>query len=116
MFGFNSPLNLSFPVAAKTGTTNDIRDNWTLGYTPDLVTGVWIGNADYTPMVNSSGLSGAAGAFGDPRRPDTPADPKGLRRRRFAGRLRTCLGIVRERLALCPAARTGAVHRGRAAG
>ena len=60
MFGPNSPLNLSFPVAAKTGTTNDIRDNWTLGYTPDLVTGVWIGNADYTPMVNTSGLSGAA--------------------------------------------------------
>ncbi|MBL8080827.1 MAG: PBP1A family penicillin-binding protein [Anaerolineales bacterium] len=60
MFGPNSLLNLSFPVAAKTGTTNDIRDNWTLGYTPDLVTGVWIGNADYTPMVNSSGLTGAA--------------------------------------------------------
>jgi 1A family penicillin-binding protein len=60
MFGPNSPLNLSFQVAAKTGTTNDIRDNWTLGYTPDLVTGVWIGNADYTPMVNSSGLTGAA--------------------------------------------------------
>jgi 1A family penicillin-binding protein len=60
MFGRNSPLNLSFPVAAKTGTTNDIRDNWTMGYTPDLVTGVWIGNADYTPMVRTSGLSGAA--------------------------------------------------------
>jgi 1A family penicillin-binding protein len=60
MFGRNSPLNLSFPVAAKTGTTNDIRDNWTLGYTPDLATGVWIGNADYTPMNNTSGLSGAA--------------------------------------------------------
>ncbi|MDP1546989.1 MAG: transglycosylase domain-containing protein, partial [Anaerolineales bacterium] len=60
MFGRNSPLNLSFPVAAKTGTTNDIRDNWTLGYTPDLATGVWIGNADYTPMTNTSGLSGAA--------------------------------------------------------
>jgi membrane peptidoglycan carboxypeptidase len=60
MFGLNSRLNLSFPVAAKTGTTNDIRDNWTIGYTPDLVTGVWIGNADYTPMINSSGLSGAA--------------------------------------------------------
>ena len=59
-FGRNSALNLSFPVAAKTGTTNDIRDNWTMGYTPDLVTGVWVGNADYTPMVNSSGLSGAA--------------------------------------------------------
>lgn len=60
MFGPNSALNLSFQVAAKTGTTNDIRDNWTMGYTPDLVTGVWIGNADYTPMLNSSGLSGAA--------------------------------------------------------
>jgi penicillin-binding protein 1C len=59
-FGANSVLNLPFPVAAKTGTTNDIRDNWTLGYTPDLVVGVWVGNADYTPMVNTSGLSGAA--------------------------------------------------------
>jgi 1A family penicillin-binding protein len=60
MFGSNSVLNLSFPVAAKTGTTNDFRDNWTLGYTPDLVAGVWVGNADYTPMVNTTGLSGAA--------------------------------------------------------
>jgi len=60
MFGPNSVLNLSFLVAAKTGTTNDFRDNWTLGYTPDLVSGVWVGNADYTPMVNTSGLSGAA--------------------------------------------------------
>jgi penicillin-binding protein 1C len=59
-FGRNSALNLSFPAAAKTGTTNDIRDNWTMGYTPDLATGVWVGNADYTPMVSSSGLSGAA--------------------------------------------------------
>jgi len=59
-FGRNSLLHLSFPVAAKTGTTNDIRDNWTMGYTPDLTTGVWVGNADYTPMINSSGLTGAA--------------------------------------------------------
>ena len=60
MFGPNSDLNLPFQVAAKTGTSNDFRDNWTLGYTPDLVTGVWVGNADYTPMINTSGLSGAA--------------------------------------------------------
>ncbi len=60
MFGRSSALNLSFQVAAKTGTTNDFRDNWTMGYTPDLVTGVWVGNADYTPMVNTTGLSGAA--------------------------------------------------------
>jgi 1A family penicillin-binding protein len=60
MFGRHSVLNLSFQAAAKTGTTNDIRDNWTMGYTPDLVSGVWIGNADYTPMVASSGITGAA--------------------------------------------------------
>ncbi len=60
MFGPNSVLNLPFPVAAKTGTTNDFRDNWTLGYTPDLAAGVWVGNADYTPMVNTTGLTGAA--------------------------------------------------------
>jgi len=60
MFGSNSVLNLGFPVAAKTGTTNDFRDNWTLGYTPDLTVGVWVGNADYTPMINTTGLPGAA--------------------------------------------------------
>ncbi len=60
MFGRNSLLNLPFKVAAKTGTTNDFRDNWTMGYTPDLVAGVWIGNADYTPMINTTGSSGAA--------------------------------------------------------
>jgi penicillin-binding protein 1C len=59
-FGPNSLLNLPFPVAAKTGTTNDFRDNWTLGYTPELAVGVWVGNADYTPMQNTTGLSGAA--------------------------------------------------------
>ncbi len=60
MFGANSLLNLPFTVAAKTGTTNDFRDNWTLGYTPDIAVGVWVGNADYTPMENTTGLSGAA--------------------------------------------------------
>jgi penicillin-binding protein 1C len=60
MFGSNSALNLPFQVAAKTGTTNDFRDNWTLGYTPDVAVGVWIGNADWTPMQNTTGLSGAA--------------------------------------------------------
>jgi membrane peptidoglycan carboxypeptidase len=59
-FGPNSVLNTSFPAAAKTGTTNDFRDNWTLGYTPDIVVGVWVGNPDFTPMVNTSGLTGAA--------------------------------------------------------
>lgn len=59
-FGANSVLNLPFPAAVKTGTTNDFRDNWTIGYTPDLAVGVWVGNADYTPMVNTTGVTGAA--------------------------------------------------------
>jgi len=59
-FGPNSYLHLPFQVAAKTGTTNDFRDNWTVGYTPDVVVGTWVGNADYTPMQGTSGLTGAA--------------------------------------------------------
>jgi penicillin-binding protein 1C len=59
-FGADSVLNLPFPAAVKTGTTNDFHDNWTMGYTPDLAVGVWMGNADYTPMQNTTGLTGAA--------------------------------------------------------
>jgi penicillin-binding protein 1C len=59
-FGANSVLRLPFQAAVKTGTTNDFRDNWTVGYTPDVAVGVWVGNPDYTPMVNTSGVSGAA--------------------------------------------------------
>ena len=60
MFGADSVLNLPIPVAVKTGTSNDYRDNWTIGYTPDLAVGVWVGNADYTAMENISGVTGAA--------------------------------------------------------
>ena len=48
------------PSVAKTGTTNDYRDAWTLGYTPDLAIGVWVGNADYKPMKQTAGSVGAA--------------------------------------------------------
>lgn len=51
VFGARSPLILSGrPVAAKTGTTNEWRDGWTLGYTPSLVAGVWTGNNDHSKM------------------------------------------------------------------
>jgi penicillin-binding protein 1C len=60
MFGADSVLNLPFQAAAKTGTSNDYRDNWTLGYTPDIAVGVWIGNADYMPMEGVTGITGAA--------------------------------------------------------
>jgi len=56
-FGASNWLTLgSRPVAAKTGTTNDYRDAWTIGYTPSIVTGVWVGNFDNTKMKR-----GAAG-------------------------------------------------------
>jgi membrane carboxypeptidase/penicillin-binding protein PbpC len=58
-FGEHSALQIGRPAAAKTGTTTDFRDNWTMGYTPDLVVGVWVGNADNSPMVNVSGITGA---------------------------------------------------------
>ena len=58
-FGESSVLDIDRPAAVKTGTTSDWRDNWTIGYTPDRVVGVWIGNADGQPMEAISGISGA---------------------------------------------------------
>jgi 1A family penicillin-binding protein len=50
-FGTNNPLHFpDRPVAAKTGTTNNYKDAWTVGYTPSLVTGVWVGNNNNTEM------------------------------------------------------------------
>jgi 1A family penicillin-binding protein len=64
--GANSELHLDFPAAAKTGTTNDYRDNWTIGYTPHLAVVVWAGNTDDTPMAEgTSGLIGAAPIWHD---------------------------------------------------
>jgi hypothetical protein len=65
MFGATSPLKLSQPAAAKTGTTDDYRDNWTAGYTRYLVTGVWAGNTDGRPMKKVSGIAGAAPIWHD---------------------------------------------------
>ncbi|MEP7200496.1 MAG: transglycosylase domain-containing protein [Chloroflexota bacterium] len=64
-FGANSPLKLSRPAAAKTGTTNDFKDNWTFGFTPQLVTGVWVGNSDNSSMEHSTGVTGAAPIWHD---------------------------------------------------
>ncbi len=53
------------PVAAKTGTTNDYRDGWTVGYTPDLAVGVWVGNNDNTPMDERPGVLSAGPIWHD---------------------------------------------------
>lgn len=57
---FGSALTISRPSAVKTGTTEDYRDALTVGYTPSLVVGVWVGNNDNTPMDNIAGSLGAA--------------------------------------------------------
>ncbi|TRZ50783.1 penicillin-binding protein [bacterium] len=79
-FGPNSYLNLgSRAVAVKTGTTNDLRDNWTVGWSKDTVVGVWVGNNNNDKMRNvASGVSGAAPIWRRQmldvlsRRPDKP--------------------------------------------
>ena len=58
-FGTGGVLKLTRPAAVKTGTTNDWRDNWTLGFTPDLVAGVWVGNSNNSEMEHISGVTGA---------------------------------------------------------
>ncbi len=61
-FGASNPLTLGDrPVAAKTGTTNDYHDAWTIGYTPSLVAGVWVGNSNNDKMVTGAGGSTLAG-------------------------------------------------------
>lgn len=62
-FGPSSALVVpGHAVSVKTGTTNDLRDNWTIGYTPQYLVATWVGNNDNSPMNNSlvSGVTGAA--------------------------------------------------------
>lgn len=61
IFGVHNYLNLGErPVAAKTGTTQDYRDAWAVGYTPSLVAGVWVGNNDNSEMRRADGSQVAA--------------------------------------------------------
>jgi 1A family penicillin-binding protein len=63
-FGANSPLYFKdYQVAAKTGTTQDFRDAWTIGYTPSIVVGVWVGNNNNAPMEKRPGVMLAAPIF-----------------------------------------------------
>ena len=63
-FGRGSKLNIKgyVPVSVKTGTTEEKKDNWTIGYTPNFLVAVWVGNNDSTPMnqLLASGVTGAA--------------------------------------------------------
>lgn len=58
--GTESAMLLDRPAAVKTGTTNDFRDNWAVGYTPQIAVGVWVGNTDNSTMVEMPAITGAA--------------------------------------------------------
>lgn len=95
-FAPDGPLTTSRPTAVKTGTTNDFRDNLTVGYSPYLAVGVWAGNKDGSPMQDVYGITGAAplwhdvmeGVFSDDAQrvmlgdgrlpPDEPRPPGGI--------------------------------------
>jgi penicillin-binding protein 1C len=84
-FGRNSTLKLDRTAAVKTGTTTNFHDNWTVGYTPSLVVGVWVGNSDYKAMREITGLTGASPIWHDFLRavlqgkPDEPfPQPEGM--------------------------------------
>ena len=59
-FGLESNLNVpGIEYAVKTGTSRDYHDSWTIGYTPNLVVGVWLGDAENKPLQQTTGSSGA---------------------------------------------------------
>jgi penicillin-binding protein 1C len=64
-FGLESFLAFDFPVACKTGTSSDYRDNWAIGFTPEFTVAVWVGNPDGSPMRAITGVTGAAPVMHD---------------------------------------------------
>jgi penicillin-binding protein 1A len=54
-YGTGTAADIGRPMAGKTGTSDDNRDAWFIGFTPDIVTGVWVGNDDNSPMPGMSG-------------------------------------------------------------
>ena len=64
-FGLANPLETPFWTAVKTGTSKDMRDNWTIGFSSRYTVGVWVGNASGSPMHDVSGVSGAAPVWRD---------------------------------------------------
>lgn len=104
IFGTRSPLSFyDRPVAAKTGTTQAYRDAWTIGYTPSIVVGVWVGNDNNKPL--RAGAAGAMAAaplwrsFMDAYLKDTPVEKFDMPRSVELVNVPTVLGVKREYVA-----------------
>lgn len=78
-FGLQNPLATRYAASVKTGTSQDMRDNWALGFSTRYTTGVWVGNFSGEPMHDVSGISGAAPIWREImdflHEGDTPAPP-----------------------------------------
>jgi 1A family penicillin-binding protein len=106
-FGRDNVLALDFPAAVKTGTTNDYRDGWAVGYTPDLVVGVWVGNSDNTPTQRLSGVRGAGVIWRDVmERAQGNRPPVAFPRPEGIVEVEVCAVSGHPRTDLCPASRT----------
>ena len=118
IFGRGGSLELPFPVAVKTGTSQAYHDNWTVGYSRDVTVGVWVGNFDRTPLRNSTGVTGAGADLPrrdarrrtPPRRHGAALSTDADRRRRLDGRSSARSARCRG----CP--RTRGARRGSASG
>jgi penicillin-binding protein 1C len=64
-FGLDSRLDTNFWTAVKTGTSEDMRDNWCIGFSRDFTVAVWVGNYEGDSMRDVSGVSGAAPIWHD---------------------------------------------------
>ena len=105
--GANSPLNTGdLLTSVKTGTTNDFKDNWTVGFTHDVAVGVWSGNSSGAAMNNISGLAGAAPIWSEtiqgiyrsyPMPPSVLQAPPGVSQRRICN-----VRAMREASIDCP--------------
>ncbi len=101
-FGLENMLSTRFWSAVKTGTSKDMRDNWTIGYSRKYTVGVWAGNFSGSSMWNVTGIHGAAPVWleimnylHDRDTSERPAPPEGVVRRevKFRQSVRLCRSI-----------------------
>lgn len=108
IFGPTSVMRLKGdrPAAVKTGTSNDYKDSWAVGYTPDLVVGAWVGNSDNTPMEEVAGANGAGSIWreimeaahaGKP--PESFARPEGIVERPICASTGYAAGNCKDKVA-----------------
>lgn len=105
-FGLETPLDLPFEVAVKTGTSQSFCDNVAVGYTPEVTVAVWVGNFDGRPMRGVLAMDGAAPLFRDAMLAAMEGRPdRGFRRPAGVEEVEVCADSGQRRGPSCPHAR-----------